>query len=77
MFSDSIITIDNKKDFRIPSFQCLECTKVTPMVAADCSKCPSCDCSNGKLLNDDQLDEGLDKGYIWPIDSKTGNRKKK
>jgi len=34
--------------------------------------CPSCGGGRGKIISNDQLEEGMGAGAIWNIDPKTG-----
>ena len=61
----------------MPNYQCFKCSIVTPLVADDCSQCPSCGSSNGQIISDERLNEGLDSGAIFNIDPKTGKPQKK
>ena len=61
----------------MPSYECFKCSIVTPLIAEDCSECPSCGSSKGQVLSNEKLLDGLDFGTISNIDPKTGKRQKK
>ena len=54
-------------------YHCFNCSKVTPVVDDDKEECPSCGSSNGQIISNERLSEGLDSGAIFNLDPK--NRK--
>ena len=59
------------------AYICFSCSKVTPLVNEDTKKCPRCGSSNGEVISNERVKEGMDSGAFFNIDPKTGKRAKK
>jgi hypothetical protein len=59
-------------------FECFACRKVLPItVESEPPQCPACKSTNGQVLDEDRVKEGLDSGAFFNIDPKTGKPLKK
>ena len=59
------------------AYNCFSCSKVTPSVAEDTTKCPLCGNENGEVISNERVKESLDSGAFYNIDPRTGKRSKK
>lgn len=59
------------------NYHCFSCRKVAILVAADTKECPACGSTNGELIDNNRLREGIDSGVFYNIDPGTGKRLKK
>jgi rRNA maturation endonuclease Nob1 len=57
------------------NYQCFTCQRVF-VLPEGVGKCPSCGGSNGQVISNEQVIEGMEKGAFWNIDPQTGNRTK-
>lgn len=57
---------------------CHACDAVRPLIEnADRTKCGSCGSTNGHVISKEEFDQSYKAGAIFPIDPRTGKRKKK
>jgi len=59
------------------AYSCFDCHKISPVSETAPKKCPLCGGTNGEVISNDRLQEGLDSGVYYNIDPRTGKRTKK
>ena len=59
------------------AYNCFSCSKVTPLINEDKKECPLCGGSNGEVISNERLKEGLESEVFFNIDPKNRRNAKK